>query len=156
MRAISITREKKFAGALIPYWCIFNFELRHFLNYLENGGYVLNKDAMKNINYNLLDPRPYKKMPQDLDLDGFFDHPITKQLSDSIAVLPVKNGDTLHVELPESVSELTIFIAAFTSTGVAFSNQVSVNDIKFTNKYSIVTKNSARTGIDLILSESSG
>jgi len=88
MRNLIITRQKKFAGALIPYFCII-------------GVGKLNID-------------------------------------DSDKQYPIKNGETITIPIEEIAS--VIVVAAQTSTGLVFSDPVTISEGQEDVKADIVTK----------------
>jgi len=149
-RKIFVTRERvNLAGRIIPYYIIINFDLENFKKYIEYAGYPRSEDAMKNIDFSARTSSMYKNHPRGFNVEAFKAHPVTMQLSGSVVVVPINNGETEEIEI--TGERASIFAVSFTSTGVVFGNQIFINEGIANNAYTIETKYNWQTGNDLLI-----
>lgn len=114
MREIKITREKKkLVGRLIKYYCVLNFRIEKFKDYVE------------------LEEK--------------------HELSDPIKIIPILNGKSITIDISDEKNEM--YIVAFTSTGVVFSNLIVIDENCKNNSYFIQTNYSFAKGTNLLLKE---
>jgi len=155
MRGFNVHRKKtKIVARAIPYYCIQNYDLSSFKKYLEQARLPLSENAMQNISYSPV--RVYKSTPRDFTLDSFNEYLMTNHTDESFSftITPILNGETVVIEASEKAN--TLFVAAFTSSGVVCSNQINIDEFYPYKQYAITTKSNWKTGIELTISEEQG
>ena len=150
MRQFRITRAKKISARWITYYCIQNYDVSNFRRYLEHSGIPLSENAMNNISRSPY--KIYESLPTSFDLEDFKAYLTNSHSGESFdfTITPLKSGETVAIEMDEG--DNTVFAAAFTSAGVALSNQIIINDENVSNQFTIITKNNWKTGIDITIS----
>ncbi len=144
-------KKKKLVARIILYFCIFNYELEDFKEYIYKKNYALLENIKENINHNFFSLQLYKNPPRKFDIDDFVLHLRHQNLLESVSVLTLYNGETVNVEVMNQ--EIPMFVVAFTSSGVAFSNQVYIKKDSNHKKFAIETKYSFKLGINLTIYE---
>ena len=149
---IKITRKKKkLVARIIPYYCIINYELKNFKKYINQEGYALNEDAMKNINYNPLSLKLFKNMPRKFNIENFKAYLDNINLGETVKIVPLKNGETKSIDINNQ--KTTIYIVSFTSNGVVFGNEIYIDQDLINKSYIVETKYNWKTGCELFIDE---
>ena len=151
MKQFRITRAKvRMLARIITYYCIQNYDISNFRRYLEHNGIPLSENAMQNISKSPY--RIYNSMPTGFDLEDFKAYLTNGHSGESFAftITPLSNGETAAIEMSEG--DNTVFATAFTTSGVALSNQLIINDENASKQYTISTKHNWKTGIDITIS----
>ena len=128
MRKIKIKREGAISGAVIEYQCIFGFPLGRFKQWAESGDYKLGSDAMERSKDTgaVLSGKslPGGLVVQHVDLDEFLNHPATKEISDNISIVPLKNSKTIEFLGP--TEEISAFVIMNGSSGLNYGNEIVI------------------------------
>jgi len=126
MGTITLARKKSFVGMVIKYYSILNMSREELFQHLE----IPATTAIDNLGS--LESSVIEDIKGILDVRKFE----SKFLNASKQVSVLANGDSVTIELDES-PENRMFVIAMTSSGLIFSNQITVHAGK---SYAITTK----------------
>lgn len=146
---ITITRKKKFAGSIIPYYCIINYSPVDFRAYVIKKHYPSIKNPMEDLTYI---PDMYRTIHSKFSLEHFLDYINSNNLGDMVKVVKIKNNETKVIE--SDLRDTSIFVVSFMPSRIYFGNQIDLTEDGKDKICTIETTDNWLRGSKIVISSS--